>query len=322
MKCIFITNLLALFCLGTSHLFGASFFGNNSTIKQSYIHKYGAELSKEDWDARGKNGQIITTNTEGITTSQTFSKGILQGNTTYSYPHSKTIQTTEAYDLGKLSSTTAHYPSGIPQKEEVYLSDMSVKISTWYEDGTPKSTEVIDGQSIKDGEYYSPSNELESRVVKANGIKMIRDHQGHFLSQDTITNGQLSSRRTFYPNGEIQSITPYSNGVIQGERKTYKLGGQPASIEEWAKGQKHGLCKIYENGEQVAEIPYVRGKKEGVERHFQNETILVREVTWAKGLRHGATKAYYEDATQTEWYFMDQKMSVPKVHRYNTSKPS
>jgi hypothetical protein len=46
-------------------------------VSQRYVHKYGYDVSEQEWETREKNGQIITTTADGVTTSATYKKGVL-----------------------------------------------------------------------------------------------------------------------------------------------------------------------------------------------------------------------------------------------------
>lgn len=309
MKRSTIAKFLTIFTLTNSGIFAA--IPPEAITKQSYTHKFGAVVSKEEWDSRGKTGQIISTQANGITITQNIYKGVQQGETTYTFPKSSIIQKVEIYEDGQLKSTIFNYPSGIHSQKIEPVTPTLIQITTWFEKGSPRSIEEVEGSLVANGIYYTPLNEEESRVVQGYGIRTNRDSKGVFLSKDTIQNGLIVLRTTYHPNGEPFSLTTFNNGIVHGTHKIYDTGGQPKEIQEWVNGKQHGTTTVFENGERTAEIPYSRGVKHGTERQFQGQTVL-QEISWLNGLKHGASKQYSPEDTQVQWYLLGQPVTGPK----------
>ncbi len=105
-------------------------------------------------------------------------------------------------------------------------------------------------------------------------------------------------------------MTPYVNGVIEGERRTYLPGGEPATIEKWTGNAQHGTMQEYEHGEMRAEVPYVNGNKNGIERRYRDDgKTLAQEITWVHGQKHGPTLSYIGNTVKTDWYFRDRPVA-------------
>ena len=64
---------------------------NNNAVSTLFIHKYGTALSENDWDSRGGNGQIVTLCKNGVTITENYADHLLEGKTTYSFPHSSVV---------------------------------------------------------------------------------------------------------------------------------------------------------------------------------------------------------------------------------------
>lgn len=278
-------------------------------VCETYVHRYGVPLAPDDWSERGQDGQVISMRKDGVVVCKNYECGILQGDTTYTFPHKDAIEKREVYDQGNLSQLVFYYPSGMPQKQITLESSNTEKVLTWYESGAPQSKELYQNGCLIQGEYLNPSQQQESAVIDRNGLRTLRDDYGQLLSIDEIQNGQMTVRRTFYPNGAPASVTPYVNNVIQGQRWTYQMGGEPATIETWTNNCQHGNTQVFENGEKVSDLPYINGQIHGLERRYRNGDQLVQENNWVKGRRHGACYSYVNDTTHVDWYFKDRKVN-------------
>jgi antitoxin component YwqK of YwqJK toxin-antitoxin module len=289
---------------------------NGGVISETYIHKYGVEVHPQDWTARGEHGQVIATRTDGVIVTQTYSGGILDGETSYSFPHDNTIEKIETYRQGALVKEVTNYPSGVPFKEVIFLSPTERKITTWYDHGTPKSIETYQDGILTHGDYYTLNHDLESQVQDGEGSRPVRDEFGQLVSTDTIHNGILTSNTTLHPNGHPKAITPYQSGKIEGERKTFLPGGEPDTIEQWSNGKKNGMTIVFKNGNKWAEVPYVNGVKEGTERQYRDGTTLIKEINWNNDKMHGLSSTYIEGVTQKQWFIQGVPVSKVTFDRY------
>ncbi|MBJ7450235.1 MAG: toxin-antitoxin system YwqK family antitoxin [Parachlamydiales bacterium] len=282
---------------------------NPDVVRETYTHKYGVTVSKNDWNSRGANGKVTTTYRDGITICRTFEKGQLHGLTTYTYPHSSVVQKTENYSNGNLVSKINHFPSGLHRKETAFIEPNHIKKTYWYEDGTPQRQEEVIDSKIVLGEYFTPAHELESRIQDGEGTRALRDPFGHLLSHDKIANGALLEQTTYFPEGDIESMTTFKDGLPEGERKTFAPGGEPKTVEQWWNGQQHGTTIVFQNGIKRSESNYLHGKKQGIEKLFDDLGQVAQEVTWVDGHRHGPTRLYVDGTVKTDWYYRDNMVS-------------
>lgn len=191
------------------------------------------------------------------------------------------------------------------------------KLTRWYEDGTPQATELYQNTFLMAGEYRTPLNVVESRIVDGHGTRISRSNEGDLLSKDTVYNGQMVERVTFYTNGDPATVTPYENGVVHGSRLTFLQGGLPNTVEQWVQGVQEGTTIVYQNGEKVAEMPYVQGNRNGVERRFKDGELLVEEVAWKDDQQHGQRKLFVDGETKIEWYHHGELVSRNAFERMN-----
>lgn len=286
-------------------------------VTETYVHKYGVPVVKDDWSRNGKDGQIIQLKTDGVTVTRSFSQGILNGITTHSFPNSSTTEMAETYEQGILKSIVKNYQSGMPKIQEKFEDNKLKEVVRWYEDGTPASNESYEFGLIASGEYRTPMNVVESRVQNGIGVRVIRGNDGELLFKDTISNGQMTERTSFFPNGDPSAVTPFEQGKVHGTRVTFLVGGLPHTVEKWVNGQQEGATLVYQNGEKVAEVPYLKGQKHGTEYRYRDGKVVVEEVSWKNGVQHGPRKIIADETERTEWYHQGELVSRPTFERMN-----
>lgn len=273
-------------------------------VETKYVHRYGMPLNAEDWSERGQQGQIMVTRNDGVVVTNTFDRGILDGETTYTYPHRHTIEKREVYSQGILKDEYWNYSNGLPSQHIFHDSPSSHTATVWYENGVPQSREEYQQGLLVKGEYFTPANLQESVVNNREGTRTRRNSYGELQSVDKIENGQMTSKNTYHSNGSPESVTSYVNGLEEGEKFTYLPGGEPNTVEQWTKGQQHGTTVVFENGEKVSEMPYVNGNKQGIEhRYGEDGKTVVQDVAWVQGCKHGPTYTYVGNSKKTDWYF-------------------
>lgn len=288
-------------------------------VEQSYVHRYGVEIPPEDWEMRGQHGQVVTKLKNGVVVSRTYVSGILDGETTYTFPHSETIEKKENFEKDILVSDMIFYRSGAPKQETKYEGGKKTVLK-WYENGTPQSQETYDREFLVFGEYQKPNSQLESKVVGGHGLKTRRDQYGILEGVDTILKGEVVLTTTYYPNGVPKEMTPFVNGIVSGQVKTFLPGGEPKSIEEWNNGEKTGITTLFENGEKFAEIPYRNGIKNGLEKRYRNNSQIAEEITWIDDIKHGPHSTYIADVVKTDWFFQGKPVTKVAFERMTAMK--
>lgn len=273
---------------------------------ETYMHKYGVEVPADDWALRGENGKVISTLSSGVKVTRGYVNGLLDGETTHTFPHSDTIEKIESYANGVLIKEVLNNTLGNPVCEIQHLDRTHQRTTVWYDNGSPQSEEERELDRLVNGSYYSRSHQLESRVEDGEGIRTQRDYYGQLISVDTIINGKMALETIFYSNGSPKAKIPYKDGLIEGQLQTYLPSGEPQSLETWSAGKQEGITLIFRNGEKYAEVPYHDGEKDGIEKHFRDGSIVVEEVSWSHGQKNGPASVYIENTTKTDWFFKDK----------------
>lgn len=282
---------------------------NNNAISTVFIHKYGATLTEDDWSNRGGNGQVVTHYKDGVNVTENYVENSLEGTTTYSFPYSSVTSKEENYRQGNLLSETLHFTSGVPKQKIEYISDNEYHLTTWFENGNPRSFEKFMDEHLEEGEYYTSSNDLESKIRAGVGTKIERNTYGEFKAKIEYSGGQKALMTTYHPNGDPQTIIPYRNNKVHGVKKLFLINGIPNRFEEWNQGEQQGATTIYRDGQPYSELQYVAGMKNGLETIRNDQGEIVEEVSWKNDLMHGVKKLYINDTIRLEWFYKGKKVS-------------
>lgn len=312
MRALLYTTLLTT-VLGASSCNRASQRGD--IVDETYVHCYGVEVPPSRWTSSGQNGKVISTLKDGVVVSKTYENGILEGETTCSFPHSDIIEKRAEYVNGVMAKESVYDNTGTPLRETVYEPDQTI-VTSWYESGTPHSKEILQGNNIIYGEYYTPAHEIESRIENGHGERVNRDAYGQLLHIDNVADGKLIQRNVYHITGSPHAIIPYQNDLIHGQRKTYHPGGEPHTIEEYANNVQHGITIVYKNGEKYAEVPYEQGHKNGVEKRYRDGKDLIQEIHWVNDTRQGPTFNFVGNTVQVDWYYKDKKVDKSQYDLY------
>ena len=284
-------------------------------ISQRYVHKYGYDVSRDEWKSELYPGQVLTTLRDGKTITESYEDGILHGARTETYPHSQTLQSLEQYEKGRLLKRVNYNVRGVPQEETQFRGDKHLVVITWYPTGTPKSKEEIKDDILVNGQYFNLANETDSRIENGTGEKTIRNQSGDILAKEVFNNYALTYEETYYPNNTPHVTASFEGGLLHGERKVFAMGGEPISVENFYKGQKHGIATYYQNGYKYLETPYVQGLKNGIERHYIDGEIISEETEFQNDLRQGSSILYCDGSAKTNWYFEDELVSRSKYEQ-------
>lgn len=279
-------------------------------VKTTFYHTYGPQIAENDWQARGSTGEVVEVLKNGVEVRREYVGGVLNGTSSWSFPHTKVIDRIEQYKNGNRVLAARNYPSGSPQFQEEWFDNGCRVVHAWYDDGSPRVLEEYDGSSLMAGKYFTLDGEVEATVVDGTGVKIERSRLGELLAREQLQKSQLVATESFYPNGQVREVVAYQDGKRHGQTRRYSESGEPLSIEQWSLGVVDGTQLYFEGGQPARQIPYAMGKKDGLELHFRPGTEeVVEEISWRQDKRHGASKTYLADQTLTEWYWRGSQVS-------------
>ncbi len=282
---------------------------NDEVISTTYLHQYGVTMPQYDWEESGQSGQIVTTTHDGITCHRGYYCGVLEGETSYTFPFSASIEKVETYSQDNLTQEVSYYSNGQKHIEKIYHATEPTAIREWYENGLLKSYEKYAGSLLSYGEYYDIQGKRTSEIENGSGLKTMHDTYGMLWGVEDLQDGQPITKTTYFPNGSPKEVDPYKNGLVHGLRKTYYPGGEPKTIENWVEGKQQGITTVFLDGEKTQEIPYKNGLKNGVGRVYRDGAQVVQEISWKDDKMHGPARTIIEDRVATDWYFKGNKVT-------------
>ncbi len=284
----------------------------DQVVSQTFVHKYGFDVSEKEWEQRDQDGQVVTVLKNGVKITYSYDNGQLHGPTTHTFPNSNVVEKLLVYDQGNLLKQMTNDVNGMPIREEIYEFDDRTITTLWDDKGAPLSIEEYDDEILVEGKYYTSGHELEAQVEGGFGERVMRDRSGLLVERGTVENGVIASRMTYHPSGQTHTVSHYHDYQLHGEQLKYTTAGKPLMKLNWNHGVLDGLKIVFRNGYKVAEIPYIEGQKHGTELHYDDMGNLTAEVQWRNDKKHGSSKFYNEETNETEWFFNGQTVSADK----------
>ena len=284
-------------------------------VNETYVHKYGLSIPQKEWSNRGETGQVVSMLKSGVVVVKNYVNGVLEGEATYSFPHSRAVQRVDIYANGELIKTRDNHLSGAPKMEIEYLSPEERTVVVWYDDGTPHYRETYALDKLIAAEYYTTTHQVESRIAQGEGNKVERDDFGRLLFIDRYADGEKVLRTTYYPNEAPKEIIPYVEGKVCGVKKTFLPAGEPATVEEWSDNCQDGVTVAFQNGEKVSQTPYVKGVKHGIEERYRDGQFVAEEIPWKQGRKHGPCYCYIGEASHVSWFYEGTEVTRAQYDR-------
>lgn len=284
----------------------------NTVLSQKFIHKYGFDISEQEWASRDQEGQIVSTLKNGVKITSSYENGILQGPTTHTFAGSSIIEHLFIYDSGNVIKEVLHDAKGIPMREIAYEFDDRKIITLWDEHGAPMSIEEFDGELLMEATYFTPQHELEGVVESGFGEKLRRDRAGTLLSRELIENGIVARHTAYHPNGHVHSVSNYHDYQLHGEQKKFTSLGKPLMDLQWDHGVLDGTKIVYRDGIKSAEIPYSNGQKHGLEIHYDEAQNKTAEIAWKNDKKFGCSKFYTDGTEEHQYYYNGALVSQDK----------
>lgn len=290
---------------------------DDNVVSERYIHKYGYAVSKDEFQQRKYPGQIVSILKTGVTVTATYEGGVPHGPTTHTHPHSTTVESYYLYNEGNLVKQIFYDIHGMPLREELQLSPTRFATTKWFADGTPMTIEEYAGSELVEGQYFTRQNDIEARVEKGRGVRIIRDIQGTLQAKEEIDQGYIVKRDTFYTTGAPESSIAYIQGIIHGEKKSFAENGEPIAVKEYVHGKLHGKTTFFKNGAKAVEVHYLDGMRNGLEIHYVDGEIISQEILWENDRKHGPSKYYVDGIAQVEYFYDGDKVSENRWKELN-----
>jgi len=112
---------------------------------------------------------------------------------------------------------------------------------------------------------------------------------------------KIELKRNYYESGEINSITRYVDGKIDGESKYFYKNGNVKSITIFADGEREGISKFfYENGEPSYILEYKNNKRYGTTTFYPQNQDFYSTSTLKEGEEIDNVKIFFKDKTKKD----------------------
>ena len=108
---------------------------------------------------------------------------------------------------------------------------------------------VINGVVYKKGEIYTGK------------CSYYDDNNGKTISSHEYNKGKFHGKwKFFYPNGQLETIGNFDNGLRIGVWNHYYENGKKSQVSTYLNGEKHGVWKVYDdNGNLTVEQEWSEG---------------------------------------------------------------
>ena len=237
----------------------------------------------------------------------------------------------------------AYYPNGNKQQEGWYVNDQAEDYWTFYNEHGAKTTHAFyyndDVTGVK--QEFWPTGRLEYETwysegiiekfiqfdttgkvfqvlsfPKGNGKFTLLSLAGKPYTEGTYVNGTLNGAyKVFFPDGSLQSLQFYKNGLNDSIFRSYSYGGKLASEGQYRMGDKVGTWKYYRsNGTLKTVEQYDAGSLEGPRTHYFENGKPDLEMNYDNDERTGLTKKYSPDGALL--YHLRYVDGLPMAYSY------
>lgn len=173
---------------------------------------------------------------------------------------------------------STYYQSGCPQVVRNHILGVESGTWTFYNDTSGLVAWEI---NYNNGEKHGRSIFFKQKKVGMTSVKF--EYNG---AEETLE----------YPSYENDTlrIEHYSNGLLEGVKKTYWPDSKLQLEAEYSKGLLHGKFISYDmEGNVMEELSYKEGQKHGECKYYYNDGSLLKTETWRDGIKDGEFKTFY-----------------------------
>ncbi len=149
-------------------------------------------------------------------------------------------------------------------------------------------------QSVNPARLYEQSRGTQSPVE---GVWHVYDRQGRLLREENYHNYRLDGEmKIFYSSGALKELLHYSDGLREGNDKSYYENGGLESEDTYEDNDLEGpSVHYYDTGEIKSHEHYSRGKLVGEKTILYKDGILKQSMYYRDGLLDGAVATYAKD---------------------------
>lgn len=120
--------------------------------------------------------------------------------------------------------------------------------------------------------------DIETQVGSEYGAKNISENER-----------EIEIKKEYFPDGKLESETPYRNGKKEGAMKAYYNSGKLYCEISYKDNKQEGTQKYYHHtsGKLMGEIFIKDGEPDGVWKYYDENESLIKEITYKNGQKIG-----------------------------------
>lgn len=279
-----------------------------------------------------------------------YKDGVLNGMSTNYHHNGKKKSEINFTEGSKNGYFIAWFPHGKVQQEGWYVDDMAEDYWTFYNEHGARTTYAFyyndDVTGIK--QEFWPTGKVEFETWYAGGVieKFVQfDTTGKVLqtlhfpkgsgkftllsvagklyAEGNYVNGELHGEyKVFFPDGSLQSVQYYKNGLNDSIYRSYSYGGKPATEGQYRMGDKVGTWKYYRMSGKLQTVEtFDAGVLHGVRTHYFENGKPDLEINFEYDEREGLTKKYTPDGNLMYQIRYDDGLPVGYSYPDKTGKP-
>jgi len=182
----------------------------------------------------------------------------------------------------------------------------------------------IEFQSIYKKGYNTRLTQFDSsgkviadiNMPKGSGKIVLMQHNGKPMSEYSYVNGHMEGLyKSYFPDGSIQTMQYYKNGLDDSTYVAYHYGGKVAAEGKYHLGNKVGEWKNYRaNGTLNMTERYENGEVNGTRTYYYENGKVDTEMSFEGGDREGPTKKYSMDGKLL--YILNYKQGTAVSYTY------
>jgi antitoxin component YwqK of YwqJK toxin-antitoxin module len=197
--------------------------------------------------------------------------------------------------------------------------------TTYYSTGCPQVVRThINGVENGQWKYFYDSTEylaweMNYMFGKKHGKHIFMKKKGDTTKWENYSNGLLDGiKRTYYPGSKIKREVNYKEGIMHGTFKIYNIEGVVIEELNYKQGKKHDECKyFYDDGKPLKIEHWSMGVKNGEFKvFFYQGAVQTVEVYDKRGNKEGWFIEYYPDS-KTKLKILYEKGVLVEEYRYD-----
>lgn len=121
------------------------------------------------------------------------------------------------------------------------------------------------------------------------------DEQGRLIGRSWLRQGILHGRmERLWPNGKLQLIANYDNGLLDGLLCQFDEDGNPIQVAAYVQGRQHGQTRVFVQGRCVSEQLFADGQAHGLTVTFGDAGQPIAKMHFVKGQINGPITFFHE----------------------------